>query len=443
MTLLQKSFFVLILPLLFTCCTEDEDIGKTEITRWQYGKNGAVSLTYDDGSINQFRLAMPIMNRLGFPATFYIVTGQIQGSQYPAKFIGRPVKEIIQETATIPTNEENFFERASAIGFSSYQGTLEFHRQAGQLFEQGKIKEAYQVIDEAYAKIRDGAFNPEREVSQEAAQTGESSWDDFRAYAAQGHEFGSHTISHPRLAVLDEANLRYELEKSKADILQQLGEEHTFSAEAPFGTEDERVMEYALPMFPALRNRMPHPFLQELNRSSKTSPGAAKKEYVQWQRGALTDTPMELMKSWVDTTAAKDNIWLVLVFHGVEGIGWQPIPIDKLEDYFEYIKSKEDKLWIATFKDVTKYMRERMQAEVAHAHTGDTIAIKLTHRLDPDLYDLDLTLKTYVPQSWRTVTIQQDEKRSQVQSSSDQTGAYVIYQASPNAGPVKLTPVAS
>lgn len=308
MTLLQKNFFTLILPLLITCCTQDEDIGKSEITRWQYGKNGAVSLTYDDGSINQFRLAMPIMNRLGFPATFYIVTGQMQGSQYLAKFIGRPVKEIIQETATIPTNEENFFERASAIGFSGYQGTLEFHRQAGQLFEQEKIQEAYQVIDEAYAKLRAGDFKAGSDVSQEAAQTAESSWEDFRKYAAQGHEFGSHTISHPRLAVLDEANLLYELEKSKADILQQLGTEHTFSAEGPFGTEDERVMEYALPMFPALRNRMPHPFLEELNRSSNTSPGVAKKEYVQWQRGALTDTPMELMKSWVDTTSGGQDI---------------------------------------------------------------------------------------------------------------------------------------
>jgi len=29
--------------------------GQTEITKWQDGKAGAVSITYDDGSINQFR----------------------------------------------------------------------------------------------------------------------------------------------------------------------------------------------------------------------------------------------------------------------------------------------------------------------------------------------------------------------------------------------------
>ena len=36
----------------------------TQITKWQYGKTGAVSLTYDDGSINQFRIAVPIMDSL-------------------------------------------------------------------------------------------------------------------------------------------------------------------------------------------------------------------------------------------------------------------------------------------------------------------------------------------------------------------------------------------
>ncbi|MEZ4931439.1 MAG: hypothetical protein R2788_04810 [Saprospiraceae bacterium] len=28
----------------------------------------------------------------------------------------------------------------------------------------------------------------------------------------------------------------------------------------------------------------------------------------------------EVMKSWVDTCLAHDNIWLVLVFHGVDGL---------------------------------------------------------------------------------------------------------------------------
>src|SRR5215470_1382094 len=92
-------------------------VGKTEITKWQYGKNGAVSLTYDDGSMNQFHVAVPIMDSFGFPATFFIITGNVAGSRYHGTFVGRPTEAIIDETARVSTNKDNFFERASAIGF--------------------------------------------------------------------------------------------------------------------------------------------------------------------------------------------------------------------------------------------------------------------------------------------------------------------------------------
>ncbi|WP_432326079.1 polysaccharide deacetylase family protein [Mucilaginibacter sp. P25] len=90
--------------------------GTTEITKWQYGKTGAVSLTYDDGSMNQFRKALPVMERLKMPATFFIITGSIPGSKYHGRFIGRPVKEIIKESAIVPTNDQNFLSDARPQG---------------------------------------------------------------------------------------------------------------------------------------------------------------------------------------------------------------------------------------------------------------------------------------------------------------------------------------
>ena len=49
---------------------------------------------------------------------------------------------------------------------------------------------------------------------------------------------------------------------------------------------------------------MPDPFVEDLDRGNDKSPSASTKEYVRWQRGPLTRTPMSLMKSWVDTIAA-------------------------------------------------------------------------------------------------------------------------------------------
>jgi peptidoglycan/xylan/chitin deacetylase (PgdA/CDA1 family) len=414
-------------------------VGQTEIAKWQHGRSAAVSLTYDDGSINQFHVAVPIMNSLGFPATFHIITGQIAGSQYHGTFIGRSTRDIIQETAGVPTNKDNFFERASAIGYLGFQGALEYHSRAGELYEDGKVIGAYQLIDEAYAKVRQGALKPKLGSNAAAGNREILNWDELSVLAKQGYEISSHTVTHPRLAVLDEPNLVYELEKSRQDILDHLGTKHAFTIECPYGTEDERVVEYALARYAASRNRMPEPFLEELDRGSTKDPGASTKEYVQWQRGVLTKTPMKLMNSWIDTIAAHDNMWLVLVFHGVDGIGWEPKTGKELKEYFNYIKSKQDQLWVATFQDVTKYMRERKHSQVQISRRGNVIEVVLRHDLKAESYVLPLTLKTYVPSKWSAVEVRQGNQVKSVQVGRDKGKAHVMYQAVPNGQPVTLT----
>jgi len=430
-----KHLFVLSALVLAISCTGEQKPGQTEITRWQFDKRAAVSLTFDDGSRNQFTVALPLLNELKIPATFYVITGDIGGSEYHGKFIGRPVQDIIRGTADTPTNKDNFFERASAIGFSGYEGTLEYHTTAGTLFEAGKTDEAYRLIDSAYGLIRNNKVRRKRDQGKSNPHL---TWQMVKQYAEQGHEFGSHTVTHPRLAVLTEPNMLYELEQSKEEILKQMGERYTFSAEGPYGTEDERVMEYAHRVYPALRNRMPEDYLGELNRASKVQPGTVDKEYVQWQRGATTKTPLPLMKSWVDTVAADNNDWLVLVFHGVDGVGWEALPGTLLREYFEYLRQHDDKLWIATFADVTKYMRERMNAKVDTREEGGKIMVDLTHSLDSSRYDIPLTLRTYVPSNWKQAEVTQGGKKNTYETKSDDKGTFVLYQLQPNAGTAEL-----
>jgi hypothetical protein len=279
-------------------------------------------------------------------------------------------------------------------------------------------------------KVRNKEFKPADNTTRKPHLT----WDEVNKYASQGHEFSSHTITHPRLAVLDEVNMIYELEKSKEEIKNKLGEKYTFSAECPYGTEDERVMSYALKIYPALRNRMPEPFLAELNRASKVQPGTVQNEYVQWQRGAVTKTSLPLMKSWIDTVEAHNNNWLVLVFHGVDGKGWEALPGSLLKEYFEYIKKHENTSWIATFGDVTKYMRERMNAKVNSNIEGNKISVDLTHSLDKSMYNQPLTLRTAVPASWKKAMIRQGDKVQQV-SVKDGT---VLYDLLPNEGTAEI-----
>jgi peptidoglycan/xylan/chitin deacetylase (PgdA/CDA1 family) len=65
-------------------------------------------------------------------------------------------------------------------------------------------------------------------------------WDALRAVAERGFEVGSHTVSHPHLPRLSDAELRHELHDSKARIAGELGRPCRYLA-YPFGDEDARV----------------------------------------------------------------------------------------------------------------------------------------------------------------------------------------------------------
>jgi peptidoglycan/xylan/chitin deacetylase (PgdA/CDA1 family) len=434
----MKKLFPATLLILLCVNYLKAQPGKTEITKWQHGRNGAVSITWDDGSVNQFKVALPILNRLGIKSTFFIITGQIPGSQYQAKFVGRPLKQIIAETASVATNKENFYERASAAGHLGLIGTLDYHYKAGSLIDDNKPEAAYKVIDELYSKVRHGDFKPGVEHNTEYHDAHGTTWAQIKQYATQGHEFASHMVTHPRLAALDEPNMLYEMQKSRLDILNNLGIGYTFSAEGPFGTENERVVSYLSRVYPALRNRMPEPWLKEISRGNKDTPGNTDKPYVQYQRGATTKTPLPMMKAWVDTTMTRHDTWLVLTHHGVEGIGWEALPGAELDEYFTYLKNHEDKLWIATFGDVTKYMRERQSANVTTGAENGKLIIKVSYPLDKRFYTIPLTLKTYLPAGWKNAAVTQNGKAVNADLMHDKKGDYVLYQVKANI-PATLT----
>ena len=429
---MKNTLFLIVCSFALFSCSNNKglNLSSSEITKWKDDKNAAISITYDDGIINQFTVARPIMNELGMKGTFYVITGKIPGSG-KGKFIGRPINEIIAETSSIPTTEDNFFERASAIAYTGVKDAVGYHSGAGSLFERGKIKEAYALIDRGYSRIRNNETLDTGEYIFHVNDVDTTTWADLQSYAEEGHEIASHTVTHARLAVLDEANMRYELEQSKKDILENMGEAYTFTAECPYGTEDERVMEIAHQLYPALRNRMPEPYLEELNRASKVSPTASDKEYVQWQRGPLTDFSMELMKSWVDTCVANENIWLVLVFHGINGIGWESKKGEELKEYFTYMKEKESALWIETFANVTKYVRIRKNTKIINTIRNGKIHLQLESDLDNETYNIPVTIKTYLPENWNKAKLSYKSSAKNIvldRVLNDARGNYVLHE---------------
>ncbi|MEX2260836.1 MAG: polysaccharide deacetylase family protein [Bryobacteraceae bacterium] len=426
--------------LLLVAALRGQETPHTEITKWQDGKQACVSPTFDDSSINQFRIGIPLLNERGLPATFFIVTGNIPGSRYRASFVGRPMMDIIRESASVPTTKENLFERTSLLNHlrtaQRVEEIGEFNAQRlGRLIRDGKFDEAGRAVDGFMAKLhQSGATYAVRERERTRDRF---TWDDFRRFAAQGHEFASHTVTHPYMTALDEANNVYEIEKSIEDIREQMGARHTFSIECPYGIHDERVRPFAESRVPLTRNWVSDDFMDGIMRGDSRDPKSSTREYVQWQRGPHADTPLETMKGWVDTSI-EGGVWLVLVFHGIEGIGYEALPTETVRAYFDYIREREGRMWVATFQDGAKYARERMNSKVTARMAGDAIEVSVSHSLDPKLYDLPLTARTAIPADWKVVRFRQGDDVRWVPVHREGGKTFVIYRIAPNGSVARL-----
>ena len=127
--------------------------------KWQDGKDACISLTFDDSSINQFRIDIPLLNERGIPGTFFVVTGDIQGSKNQPAFVGRPMMDIIRESAQTPTNQQNLLERISLLNhLQTIQRVPELSdfsaQRLGRPLRQGDYVEPGRVVDAALAKLR-------------------------------------------------------------------------------------------------------------------------------------------------------------------------------------------------------------------------------------------------------------------------------------------------
>jgi len=77
-------------------------------------------------------------------------------------------------------------------------------------------------------------------AGDDPAQLATMSWDELREHADRGLRIGSHTVSHPHLTRLSDAELRRELDDSKGEIEAELGRPCRELA-YPYGEQDERV----------------------------------------------------------------------------------------------------------------------------------------------------------------------------------------------------------
>lgn len=258
-------------------------------------------------------------------------------------------------------------------------------------------------------------------------------------YKEMGHEIGSHTANHSNLGFLTEAGDTDSMEQvlsSSVELLNERFDQQTTSMSIPFGSFRYETLEYISRYFNSARSS---------------------------QFGFNLATPYDFyaLKSWpiLSTTspAYVDNLlstaetfgtYLPLMYHDMVDE-----PFDEAAEIYNYSRdlfretlelAGNRDLWIDTHDRVYKYIRERNALKITQVYlTGeesdaDRFSFIADDHLADSLFNVELTLKIYLPDSWLEdmITIKNGDGQHILEADRSEDVAFVLFDHLPNANHV-------
>lgn len=167
-------------------------------------------LTFDDGYIDNYQIAFPLLKKHGLTAAFFIVT----------EFLDHPKVSWWDEVAWLVRNSKSDF---VALPGACDRVELKACDAANCIrLVLSAIKKAPNLtIDECVKIVRDqcGVRLPQ-DVCESPPFV---NWDQVNEMSQAGMDIGSHTVTHKILSHLDEAEQTFEISKSKQLIEERIG----------------------------------------------------------------------------------------------------------------------------------------------------------------------------------------------------------------------------
>ena len=164
----------------------------------------AVCVTFDDGYLNNLTVAQPILAKYGIPATVYIATGFSHGTNMWNDRVIYLFADIKRQQITL----------------QGKQVELGDWLQRRQLAQQWLMKLKYLPIDHRLTEV-EKLYQENRANEQEPLMMSPAQ---IKQLSEQSVTIGAHTINHPILTVLPEAEQQTEIFKSKQDLEQWTGQ---------------------------------------------------------------------------------------------------------------------------------------------------------------------------------------------------------------------------
>lgn len=220
-------------------------------------------------------------------------------------------------------------------------------------------------------------------------------WDGWKKVGKNGHELASHTVNHPRFVDIDDDEQEQELKDSKAAIKKHTGiDPITFVyPECELGNS-KIVAKY---------------YISARSCSGELISGNPKDMFDLSSIVVGTEGEdafdAEGMNKHADEALNKGK-WLVFLLHSVDKGDdvWSPIDSAEIESHLIYVKEIGD-FWLATFKDVSKYLYEANSLIIDESETDDGYKLKVSCSYKTDLTTMDQPVTVSREVDWKKATL--------------------------------------
>jgi len=229
----------------------------------------SVVVTFDDGYLDNFEMAMPILDRVGVPATFYVTVDCVENRRLPW-----------------PSRLRFSFRKTSRPswtdgGAKTWELTSESGREKAYLAVCDRVAQMAGVNLESYVSSVEASLDARLPESSGQLMM---NWAQVRGLAEHGHIIGSHTMTHPNMAFVKVEEARREFVESKQHMETRLRTKVThFSYPCPAlfpnwtdaTAEESRRAGYetAVTTSSGLAHRSDNPLLLKRVRPTKTVDG--------------------------------------------------------------------------------------------------------------------------------------------------------------------------
>jgi peptidoglycan/xylan/chitin deacetylase (PgdA/CDA1 family) len=172
----------------------------------------AIMVTFDDGYLDNYEVAYPVMRRHGIPGLFFITTGYINSDRI--FWFDWLVHTVLHSTESqVRLNALDLTLHLQPSTTSRRLVATQLLRRLKRTPEAHRLRILQQLNDATGVQIEPA------DLEQSKIMT----WAQVQEMSSAGMEFGSHTVSHPILSTVTEPYLlRMELEDSKAKIEEKI-----------------------------------------------------------------------------------------------------------------------------------------------------------------------------------------------------------------------------